>query len=110
MTTHWSPIVVGSDVVERDQVGVLQIEALGNAAELDVEIAADELKCDFFAGVAGGEVDFAESAAPDAALDRVAIERPGASRMSEFHRCGTRPLGVVNFRRFRVHGRKVLSF
>jgi hypothetical protein len=101
---------IGSDIVERDQVAVLQIEALGNAAELDIQIAADELKGDFFAGVAGGEVNFAESAPPYPALDRVAIERPGASRMSEFHRCGTRPLGVVNFRRLRVHGRKVLSF
>jgi len=43
---------------------MLQIEALPHAAELDVEIAADELEGDFLAGVAGGEIDFAEAARP----------------------------------------------
>ena len=72
-------MLVGLDVVEGDQVGVLQVEALRDAAELDIEVAADELEGDFFAGVAGGEIDFAETAPADAALDRVAIERPGAA-------------------------------
>ena len=51
---------------------MLEVQALRDAAQLDVEIAADELERDFFAGVADGEIDFAESAPADAALDRVA--------------------------------------
>ena len=85
-------MLVGADVVEGDQVGVLQVEALRDAAELDVEIAADQLERDFLAGVAGGEVDFAEAAAADAALDRVALQRPRAAGVREFHRRGPRPL------------------
>ena len=92
MTTHWSPMLVGADVVQRDQVRVLQVEALRDAAELDVEVAANELERDFLAGVAGGEIDFAEAAAADAALDRVAIQRPRAAGIGEFHRRGPRPL------------------
>ena len=110
---HDDPLVahfVGADVVQRDQVGVLQVEALGDAAELDIQIAADELERDFFAGVAGGEIDFAEAAPPDAALDRVAFQRPRAAGVGEFDRRGTRPLGVFKLRRLRIHGRKVLTF
>ena len=110
MTTHWSPMLVGADVVQGDQVRVLQIEALRDAAELDVEVAADQLERDFLAGVAGGEIDFAEAAAPDAALDRVAVQRPRAAGVREFHRRGPRPIGFFELRRWRIHGRKVLSF
>ena len=67
--------LVGADVVQADQIGVLQVEALRDAAELDFQIAANQLERDFFAGVAGGEIDFAKSAASDAALDRVALQR-----------------------------------
>ena len=90
---HDHPLVallVGADVVEGDQIGVLQVEALRDAAELDVEVAADELERDFLAGVAGGEVDFAEAAPADAALDRVAVQRPRAAGVGEFHRRGPR--------------------
>ena len=78
MTTHWSPISSCADVVQGDQVGVLQVQALRDAAELDVQVAADELEGDFLAGVAGGEIDLAEAAAADAALDGVAFQRPGS--------------------------------
>ena len=40
---------------------MLQVQALGDAAHLDVEIALNALQGDFLAGVAGGEVDFAEA-------------------------------------------------
>ena len=62
---HDHPLVVelvAADVVEADQIRVLEIEALRDAAQLDVEIAADQLERDFLAGVAGGEIDFAETA------------------------------------------------
>ncbi len=53
---------------------MLQVQALGDAAEFDIQIAADQLERDFLAGVAGGEIDLAEAAAADAALDRVAAK------------------------------------
>ena len=68
--------VVDADVEEAQQIGVLEVEALPHAAELGVEIAADELQRDVLAGVADGVVDFAEAAAADAALDRIAGQRP----------------------------------
>ena len=94
----------------RDQIRVLQVEALRDAAELDFQIAADQLERDFFAGVAGGEIDFAEPAAPHAALDRVAFQRPRAAGVREFHRRGPRPLRFVKLGCRKIHGRKVLSF
>ena len=45
---------------------MLQVQALADAAELDVEVAADQLQRDFLAGVADGEIDFAEPAMADA--------------------------------------------
>ena len=64
---HDDPLVVGTigaDVVQRDEVRVLQVEALRYAAELDIQVAANELEGDFLAGVAGGEIDLAETAPP----------------------------------------------
>ena len=76
---HHHPGVAGivlADVVEAQQIGMLEVEALPHAAEFGIEIAADELQGDFLAGVAGGVVDFAEAAAAHAALDR--YSRPAA--------------------------------
>ena len=70
--------MVLADVVEAEQVGMLEVEALPHAAEFGIEIAADELQGDFLAGVAGGVVDFAEAAAAHAALDGIAAQRPGS--------------------------------
>ena len=60
MTTQWSPRGVGAEVVEVDEVGVLEVEALGDAAQFGVGVAAEELERDFLAAVADGEVDLAE--------------------------------------------------
>ena len=76
-------LVVLADVVEVQQVGVFQVEALADAAELDVQVAADQLQGDFLAGVAGGVVDFAEAALADAALDGVAGQRARAAGIDE---------------------------
>ena len=62
---------------------MLEIEALPHAAELGIEIAADELQGDFLAGVAGGVVDFAEAAAADAALDHISGQRPGPASIQK---------------------------
>ena len=94
---HDDPVVaplVLPDVVDRQQVGVLEVEALLDAAELDVEVAADQLQGDFLAGVAGGVVDLAEPAVADAALDRVAVQRPRPAGIGEPRHAGCRR-GVV---------------
>ena len=62
------------DVEQTDQVGMLEVQALGHAAQFDVEVATDQLQRDFFAGVAGGVIDFTKAAAADAAFDRIAIQ------------------------------------
>ena len=68
-------VVVVLDVVQGDQVGVLQVQALADASQLDVQVALNAFERDFLAGVADGEVDFAEAADADAPFDRVAVER-----------------------------------
>jgi hypothetical protein len=102
--------VVGADVIQRNEIRVLQIEALRDAAELDIKVAANQLERDFLAGVAGGEVDFTEAAATYAALDRVAFQRPRPAGMREFQRRRPRPFHLVKLSSGRIHCRKVLSF
>ena len=60
---------------------------------LDVEIAADQLQGDFLAGVADGEIDFAEAAVPDAALDGIAVQGAVAAGVDEPPRPGRRRAG-----------------
>ena len=74
---------------------MLEVEALADAAEFDVEVAADQLQRDFLAGVADGEVDFAEAALADAALDRVAGQRTVAAGVDESPRHGGRRTGPL---------------
>ena len=89
---------------------MLQIEALRDAAELDVQIAANQLERDFLAGVARGEIDFAETAPADATLDRVALERPRAAGIGKLDRGDPRSLRFVKLGRLQIHGRFSRSF
>ena len=86
MTTQWSPWASVLQVVEVDQVGVLEVQALGHAAQLDLGVAADQLEGHFLAAVADGEVDLAEAAAADAALERVAVQGPLSGTVGELHK------------------------
>ncbi len=85
MTTQLVAAVIGAQIVEVDEVGVLEVEAVGDAAELDVRVAAEQLERDFLAGVADGEVDLAEPALADAAFDGEARQRPLAGAVGESH-------------------------
>ncbi len=78
MTTQWSPCSSLRRSYRLTRLRVLEVEALADAAQLDVEVAADQLEGDFLAAVADGVVDLAEAAAADAALDRVAVQGPVA--------------------------------
>ena len=55
---------------------MLEIQAMLDAAQLDVEIAPDQLQRHFLAAVADGEINLAESSPPHAPLDRIARQRP----------------------------------
>ena len=76
MTTQLSPWSSCSHVVQREQIRMLKIQALGDAAQFDIPIAANQFQRHFFAGVAGGVIHFAKAAVADAALDGVACQRP----------------------------------
>ena len=64
--------VVLADIVESQQVRVLQVEALADAAQFDFEVPSDQLRRHVLAGIAGGVVDFAKAALAHAAFDGVA--------------------------------------
>ncbi len=85
---HHHPVlaaVVGLEVEETDQMRMLEVQALGHAAHLDVLRTADELERHLLAAVAQRVVDFAEAAGADAALDRVTVERTLSRTVGELH-------------------------
>ena len=93
ITTQPFALIIVLDVKQGDQVGVFQIQALADTAQLDVQVALDAFQGDFFAGIAGGEVDLAEPADADASLDRVAVQRARSRCVYELHRTGSRLKG-----------------
>src|SRR4026208_2045224 len=66
--------VVVANVVQVDEVRMLEVETLADAAQLHLEVALDVLKSQFLSGVAGGEIDLAKAAAADAPLDDEAFQ------------------------------------
>src|SRR5262249_3817446 len=73
------------DIVKGDEVGMLEIEALADAAQFDVEMPLHELEGDFLAAVGNGVVDLAEAAAADAMLQRVPLQGAVAGCIGELH-------------------------
>jgi hypothetical protein len=67
--------VVTLQVVNREQIGALEVHALHDTAALDVEVTEDQLKGDFLPRVGRGVIDLSEASATDSPLDRVAVER-----------------------------------
>src|SRR5579875_3703954 len=76
---------IGTQIVEIDEVRVFQVQALCHAAQLDLCIAPHQLEGDFFAAVADSEINFAEAAATNAALQRETIQRPLSRTVGELH-------------------------
>ena len=74
---------VGAEVVEVDEIGVFEIEAVADAAELGVGVPAEKLERNFLTAVRDGEVNFAEPALAHAPLEGEAIERPLPGPVSE---------------------------
>jgi hypothetical protein len=65
------PFRIAADVVQGNEVRMLEVQALRDAAELDIQIPLDAFEGHFLSRVADGEVDFAESSDPDTSPDRV---------------------------------------
>ena len=74
-----SLVAILANVVQREQIGMLEIQTMLHAAQLDVEIPPDQLQGHFLAAVADGEINLAKSPPSHAALDGVARQRPIAS-------------------------------
>src|SRR5206468_1527633 len=87
--------VVVLDVVQVDQIGMLEIEALAHAAQLNFQVPLDVLESQLFAGIAGGEINLAKPAAADTPLDDKAVERPRAAGILKLH--GAAPLRSRRF-------------
>jgi len=79
------PLFVVTDVKEVDEIGVLEIQALADAPELDFEVPLNVLEGDFLAGIAGGEIDFAEATFADAPFDGVPLERARTTGELKLH-------------------------
>jgi hypothetical protein len=72
------------DVVESQQVRVLQVKTLRDAAKLDIEIPSNQLDGHFLAGIGQCVIDFAKAAPTHATLDGVARQGARTARPGEF--------------------------
>src|SRR5215510_1622507 len=73
------------DVVDADEMGVLEVQALADAAQLDVEVLLHQLESHFLAAVGDRQKDLAEAAPAEAAPDRVLLDRLRTGSIGEFH-------------------------
>src|SRR5262249_35088856 len=84
---HDDPGVVHrlEDVVDADEMGVLEVKALADAAQLDVEVLLHKLESHVLAAVGDRQKDLAEAAPAEAAPDRVPLDRLRTGSIGEFH-------------------------
>jgi hypothetical protein len=64
---------------------VFEVEAVADAAQLDVEVPLHELEGHFLAALGIRQVHFAKAAPAEAAPDRVSGDRPVPVSVSQFH-------------------------
>src|ERR1700736_2615456 len=74
---------------------MLEVQALAHAAQLDLEVAADQLQRHLFAAVAHAIIDLAKTASPNAPFQRVAVQGTLSGTVGELHR-RTQPLKIVD--------------
>src|SRR5262249_39729901 len=73
------------DVVDEDEMGVLEVQALTDAAALHAEAVLHQLECDFLAAVGNRQIDFAEAAPAEAVPNRVPLDGLRTGSIDEFH-------------------------
>ena len=80
-------LVVRLDIEQSNQIGMLEIQALGDSPDLDVLILMmQQLQSDFLATITLSEIDLAETTAVNAALNRVAREGLSTSLVGKSHK------------------------
>ena len=87
---HHDPVIavgVLLDVKDRDEVGMLQVEALGNSPELHVEVILQKLEGHLLPGISEGIIHLPEASPVNGPLDCVAVKRLRFRLTGEFHRC-----------------------
>src|SRR5262245_2101458 len=82
---------------------MLQVKALADASQLDIEVPLNLLQRDFLAAVTHRVIHFAKPTGANAALDRVSIERPIAGRVGEPSMLFARWRKLRHLTRVRVH-------
>jgi hypothetical protein len=85
---HNDPTLIGRiefDVIQPDQVGVFEVQALAYTAHLHFQIALDLFERDLFAGIIDGEIDLAKPADAHSAFDGKTAERLIAISKFKFH-------------------------
>ena len=78
-------VTVLTDIEDSDQIRVLEVQALPDAAELRLQIVREQLEGDFLAGVADGVIHLAEPAAMNAPADGEPIHGLRVGGVGEFH-------------------------
>jgi hypothetical protein len=73
------------DVEDRDQIRMLQVQALRHATEFDFQIFLQQLDRDFFARISQRVIHLPEATARDGSLDRVSVERSGFRTERKLH-------------------------
>jgi hypothetical protein len=79
-------LFVEADVVDANQIGVPQIQAMANATHFDFEVLLNSLQGNFFARFAFGEINFAKAPRSNATFDDEAIEGSISISILELHR------------------------
>ena len=85
---HHNPVIplrILTDVEDRHQIGVLQIQTLRNSTQLHFQIVVQQFERDFLARIGDRIVDLAEPAAMNRTLDRDAFQRSGVWCECELH-------------------------
>ncbi len=86
---HDDPMItvgVGLDVVDRNEIRVIEVQAGGRTAEFDVGVLVEQFQRNFLAGIGQGVIDLAEAAAMDGALDREPFQGFRFGGEGELHR------------------------
>jgi hypothetical protein len=98
------------NVVQREEIGVLEIQALDHTAKLDIQVAANKLESDLLASVTGRVIDLAEASPANAPLDGVAVQRAGTALVEKLHGSASRLAHISGLGDVQVHGLMTASF
>ena len=85
---HHDPVFtvrVGPHIEQVHEIGMFEIQALRDTAQLNLLLVLNQLERDLFPRVADGVIDLTKPAAVDAAPDREAVNGSRSRLVSELH-------------------------